>query len=172
MTLDPLLTAPPVIQVHALAALIALTLGPVALWRRRRDRLHRVTGYAWVMAMGLAALSSFAIPSFVWAFWLGPIHLLAIYALYGLWQAIAAVRRGEVALHRQIMQALYLRGLLIAGAFNLLPGRTSQKLLFPEAPDLSLAAFVATLALTLAGPTARALSPLARTIVARTRKAA
>jgi uncharacterized membrane protein len=41
MTLDPFTTAPIAVQIHMASALIAVCLGPFALYRKRRDRLHR-----------------------------------------------------------------------------------------------------------------------------------
>ena len=45
MSFDPLLTAPFQIQLHVGFAVIAIVLGPIALFRTRRDRIHRITGY-------------------------------------------------------------------------------------------------------------------------------
>ena len=126
MTLDPLLSAPPAVQIHAAAAMLALVTGPFALWRRRRDRLHRALGYLWVTAMTAAALSSFAIPSEFTSFGAGPIHLLSVYALAALVLAMRAIYRRDIAQHHAVMEALYVRGLAMAGGFSLLPGRTGK----------------------------------------------
>ena len=141
MTFDPFLSAPPLIQVHALAALLALTLGPVALYRTRRDLWHRLTGRVWVAAMGAAALSGLAIPSTVLpvAFGLGPIHLLSVLALVSLWRGVAAIRRGQIARHRAFMRSLYWNAIGIAGLFTLLPGRLMNEVLFPGLPMAGLA---------------------------------
>ena len=135
MTLAPFLVQPLEIQLHLAGALVALVLGPFALWRRRRDRLHKILGYAWVSAMALAVASSLFIESHWSPIFFGPIHLLTLYAGYGLWEGMRAILRGDVPTHRATMQALYCRGLLIAGAFAFLPGRTMQELLLPEAPQ-------------------------------------
>jgi len=37
-------------------ALITLFLGPIALYRRTRDRAHKVVGYVWMVAMLTAAV--------------------------------------------------------------------------------------------------------------------
>ncbi|MEL7262317.1 MAG: hypothetical protein AAGK69_13125, partial [Pseudomonadota bacterium] len=50
MHLEPLLNASLPIQIHVALALMALMLGPVVLWRNRRDRVHRVLGYVWAEA--------------------------------------------------------------------------------------------------------------------------
>lgn len=136
MTFEPFLEASPAIQLHASAAFLALLLGPVALWRKRRDRVHKVVGYTWVVVMGLAALTAFAIPSHFTPIGLGPIHLLAVYALFGLYVAMRAIYRGNIREHKMTMENIYVRGVALAGAFNFLPGRTSQRALIPEAPEL------------------------------------
>lgn len=138
MTLEPLLAQPFQIQFHVAAALIALCLGPIAVWRRKRDRLHKFVGYVWVLGMGAVALSALVIPSHFTPIGLGPIHLLALYALYGLFVAMRAVYRKDIATHRDVMRNLYLRGLLIASCFNFLPGRSFQRMAFPEHPDLGI----------------------------------
>lgn len=51
MTLTPILEASTIIQLHLLAALLALVLGPVILWGRQRRPMHRWLGYLWVSAM-------------------------------------------------------------------------------------------------------------------------
>lgn len=139
MTLTPILELPFQIQMHAAAAMIALVLGPVALWRKRRDTIHKTTGYIWVVAMAIVAISSFFIPSHFTPIGLGPIHGLAVYAAWGLFDAMRAIYRRDIAQHRDIMQNLYMRGILIAGAFNFLPGRSFQRAFIQDAPELGFA---------------------------------
>ena len=140
MSLSPFLSAPVLLQLHALAALLALGLGPVALYRRRRDNWHRAAGRIWVAAMATAALSGLFIPSTVLpiAFGLGPIHLLSVLALVSLWRGVAAIRRGDVARHQAFMRSLYWNAIGLAGLFTLLPGRLMNEVLFPDAPTLGL----------------------------------
>ena len=59
MTLEPLLSASPTIQLHAFAAMTAFALGVVQLSRRKGDGPHRMTGYMWVGLMLVIAGSSF-----------------------------------------------------------------------------------------------------------------
>ena len=139
MTLEPFLAAPLPVQIHIVAAMEALIFGPLVIWRTRRDRLHKVLGYVWVMALGVAAVVSFAITSPFSPIGLSPIHLLSVYALYGLWVAMRAILQGRVILHQQVMQNLYVRGVALAGAFNFLPGRTTQRILIPDMPELGYA---------------------------------
>ncbi|MEL6645340.1 MAG: DUF2306 domain-containing protein [Pseudomonadota bacterium] len=127
----------PLVHVHLLCALCAVLIGPVALWRQRRDRLHKICGYAFVAAMAGLALSGFAIPSAVFAAIgpFGPIHVLCIVTLFGLWQGVTAARRGQITRHRAHMRGLYFGALLITGLFTVMPGRALNRALFPETPE-------------------------------------
>lgn len=135
MTFDPFLSAPVHIQIHAVAAMIAVAIGPLAILRQRRDRAHKVAGYLWVTAMLVTALSAFSIGSFGVIGPFSPIHLLAVVVLWSLWRAMAAIFRGDVALHRKVMASLYWRGLILAGLFNFLPGRIASRAVFGDRPE-------------------------------------
>ena len=138
MTLEPLLAAPAVIQLHVAAAILSVALGPVAIFRRSRDTLHRVAGRVWVVAMAITAGSSFWISEDPM---LGPfsvIHVLSALTLFGLGGAIRAIRARDVARHGATMRALYAQALMLAGAFTFLPGRRMSEAFFPGAPWLGL----------------------------------
>jgi uncharacterized membrane protein len=137
MTLHPLVTAAPLIQLHVAGALMALVLGPVALLRRSRDRWHRVAGVAWVAAMLVTAISSFGIRDTGGWSW---IHILSVLTLVGLTQGLWALWRGNRAAHGAAMRALYAQALILAGVFTLLPGRRMSRALFPDAPWTGFAA--------------------------------
>lgn len=139
MTLTPYLDAPLYIQIHAATASLALVLGPVALFRKRQDRLHKQVGYIWFLAMAAAAGSSFFIHSFALIGPFSPLHGLAILTLWSLWSALRYVRAGRVQLHRLVLRNLYFYGLVIAGLANFLPGRTTNRMFFPDAPELGWA---------------------------------
>ncbi len=136
MTLLPFLSAPLPIQVHAIAACLALMLGPVALYRQRRDRTHKVVGYIWVTAMAVLAISSFLIPSHFTPIGIGPLHGFAILTLWSLWAGINAAIARNIARHEAILRSLYSNGLIIAGSFTFLPGRTLNRMLFGEPSQL------------------------------------
>lgn len=130
MTLQPLLHASPVIQVHAAAALAALALGALQFGLRRGGRRHRLMGRLWVGLMAVVALSSFGISGlrqvgpFSW------IHLLSAYTLVALVRTVLHARRGRIASHRWTMIGLYLGALVITGLFTLLPGRIMGHVVF------------------------------------------
>jgi len=143
MTLAPLLDAPAVVQVHVAAALLSVAIGPVAIFRRSRDIVHRVAGRIWVSTMAVTAGSSFLIhedPMF------GPfsiIHVLSVITLVGLVAALRAIRAGDAARHGATMRALYAQALMLAGAFTFYPGRRMSEAFFPDRPWIGLAAMLA-----------------------------
>lgn len=129
MTFAPLLAAPAVMQLHALAALISLAAGLTVLVMRKGTARHRLVGWIFVVAMALTALSSAFITS---NGRFSAIHLLSILTIVSLPRAIILRRRGDIAGHRATMLWLF-AGLVIAGAFTLMPGRLMNKVAFGQA---------------------------------------
>lgn len=126
MTLAPLLAAPPVIQIHVVAALLALAGGTVVAVMRKGTARHRQTGFIFVVGMLVTAISSIWIRTgghFSW------IHLLTLLTLISLPYAIIMRRRGNIGAHGKAMLGLF-AGLAIAGAFTLLPGRLMHAAVF------------------------------------------
>ncbi|SMX32949.1 hypothetical protein OCA8868_00852 [Octadecabacter ascidiaceicola] len=130
MSLDPILSAPVYLQIHVASALVAVTLGPVPMYRRRRDMVHKVLGYVWVVAMASVALSSFWIHSFAVIGPFSPLHGLALLTLWSLWRGISSARMGDIKTHLATFRALYWYGLLIAGLANFLPDRRINEIAF------------------------------------------
>ncbi len=130
MTLQPLLDASPVIQIHAFCAMAAFLLGAIVLFRRKGDRPHRFAGRLWVALMVIVAASSLFIHTIrVWGPW-SPIHLLSIATLAALTYAIVMIRRRDVTTHARVMKSTYVGALLVAGAFTLAPGRIMNHVVF------------------------------------------
>ena len=121
-SLVPILAAPPIVQVHLAAALACAGLGGAILALPKGSRLHRVLGYTWSGLLAIAAASSFFILQLNDGRF-SPIHGLSVFTLATLGVAIPAARRGKIALHRRAMESLYWLGVLLAGAFTLMPGR-------------------------------------------------
>jgi uncharacterized membrane protein len=136
MSLTPILTAPPEIQIHAAAATFALVLGPVSLFRRRYDWIHKTLGYVWVSAMVVACASSFFISGFELIGPFSPLHLLAVLTLWALYDGVCHAIAGNIDAHRAAMQSIYWHGIFLAGLFTFLPGRAISRMLFPSWPDL------------------------------------
>ncbi|MEL7099734.1 MAG: DUF2306 domain-containing protein [Pseudomonadota bacterium] len=123
MSLDPLLSAPPVVQIHAFVALLLVLVTGVQFAGVKGSAFHRVLGWVWVIGMALVAATSFAIQDMRLIGPFSPIHLLSVLTLGALVGGVRAVRRGDVTGHAHIMRALSIFALGIAGAFTLLPGR-------------------------------------------------
>ncbi|ACA16572.1 membrane protein-like protein [Methylobacterium sp. 4-46] len=134
MTLHPLLTASPLIQIHAAAALAALGLGAAQLVLPRGGARHRGLGWVWVGLMALVALSSFGIWQVRQFGPFGWIHGLSAATLASLVAAVAHARRGRIAAHRLTMTSLFAGGLVVTGLFTLLPGRIMHRVLFTDGP--------------------------------------
>jgi uncharacterized membrane protein len=123
MTLEPLLQASPVIQVHAFAAMAAFALGIVQFVAPKGTIPHRTLGWIWVALMVLVSGMAFFIHELrVWGPW-SPIHLLAIFTLVMLPLAVWHARRHAVDRHRWSMIGIFTGGLVIAGLFTFFPGR-------------------------------------------------
>ncbi|MGH1367493.1 MAG: DUF2306 domain-containing protein [Maritimibacter sp.] len=134
MTLDPLLSAGPAIQLHVLAALLTIALLPFTLFRRRKDRIHKVAGYVWVCAMLVTSISSFWITGIRLVGPFSPIHLLSVVVIYNVIWALREVLRGHVRRHELILKGTAFWSLGVAGLFTLLPGRLMNEALFGAAP--------------------------------------
>lgn len=130
VTLDPLLAAPLVVRLHALAAMAAVPLGAAQFLLPKGDPRHRALGWAWVVLMGLAALSALGITGRAgeghWSWIHGMVALVAVL----LPLAVIAARRGNVRRHRATMMGLYLGALLITGALTLTPWRVMYRVVF------------------------------------------
>ena len=112
----------PVILVHLGFGVLALAVGAILMAGRKGARMHRVLGWAWVLAVGTVALTSLFIKT------LNPghfsiIHLLSGYVIIALPLAVAAARRHDVQRHRRYMTGMYLGGFAVNLVFVLLPGR-------------------------------------------------
>ena len=107
MNIDPLLSAPLVIQLHVVAAFGALLIGTVQLVGVKGTGMHRVLGYAWVLLMLAVAISSFWINTI--QHWRGFsfIHVLSIVTLITVPLATYAAHRGNIRRHRIAMVSLF-----------------------------------------------------------------
>ena len=139
MSLEPILSAPIVVQIHVCCAVSAAILGPIALLRRSRDLWHRRVGTLWVAAMFLTAVSSFAISDFPVFGRFSPIHLLSCLTFLGLWQGVVAARRRDIARHQREMRTLYFWAMGVAGLFTFLPERRMNRVFFDAAPQQGFA---------------------------------
>lgn len=143
MNLQPFLNASLFVQVHAIAALVAMFLGAYQLLKQKGTRSHRLLGYVWVVCMATAAITSFRITGIRLFGPYSPIHALSVLACVALVQMIWHIRTGNVAAHAATAKSLYLYGLGIAGFFTLIPGRLAHRVLFGEDSLLGFALLAA-----------------------------
>jgi uncharacterized membrane protein len=113
---------PPIIALHTVVALTALIVGIAILLRPKGTAAHKLTGRIWVGAMAITAVTSFWIQELRHGAGFSWIHILSIVTLIGLARAIYAIRHGNVRSHQRAMIGAF-AGVLIAGAFTLLPNR-------------------------------------------------
>ena len=142
MTLAPIFEASIFIQLHVVAACLALLLGPVVLYRRKGDRRHKQLGYVWVVTMLIVATSSWFITSFGIIGPFSPIHGFALLTYWSIWRAMRDIYAGNIKGHEQALRSLYWNGLIIAGGANFLPGRVLNRMVFPEIPSLGWVAIL------------------------------
>lgn len=130
MSLDPLLSAPLAVQIHAFSAIAALTLGAVVLFRRKGTPTHKLMGRVWAGLMLLTATAAIFINEIRLIGPFSPIHIFVIFTYTGVAQGIWYIRRGEATKHRAAMIGLYFGSMGLAGAFTFLPGRRMHEVLF------------------------------------------
>lgn len=148
MSLAPLLAASPVIQVHAISAILALGLGPIIFIAKKGNKLHKIIGRIWALAMiGTIASSYFIFGIRLWGPF-SPIHLLSLYSSYALISGIHYARVGQIKKHKATMQGLYIGGLIVAGTFTFMPGRVMNLVVFGEPSEMG---FYMVLAIVLTG---------------------
>jgi uncharacterized membrane protein len=129
--LSPLLTTTLAVQIHVAAALSALLLGAYLMLAPKGAafRWHKEMGWAWVVLMGITAVSSFFITGLM-GHWYSPIHALSALTMIALPFGIAAVRQRDLAEHRKTMTGMFYGGMLLAGLFSFLPGRMMWSIFF------------------------------------------
>ncbi len=105
--LQPLLQASPAVQIHVIAAVLAIGLGAYQFLARKGSIPHRVVGWIWIVLLASICVSSFFIPG---SWHVGPVsmfHLLSVYTLWALWMGARAARRRDVADHKSYMTWIY-----------------------------------------------------------------
>jgi uncharacterized membrane protein len=135
--LSPLLAAPLYIQMHAFAAMAAFLLGIVQLAAPKGTLPHRTIGTVWVVLIGIVVISSIFIQRPV-----GPgdpflarfswIHILTLTTALALLQGVFLILFGGAKMkrHRGPFIAIFIGGLVIAGALTFAPGRIMHEVAF------------------------------------------
>ena len=130
MNIEALFIADNPIASHALAAILALFLGILQLTRKKGTVPHKYIGYAWVLLMLYVSTSSFFIYELKIIGEFSPIHFLSVFTIWSVIYAIIMIRRGEITKHKRTMTLLFYLGLVLTGAFTLLPNRIMYTVLF------------------------------------------
>jgi len=127
--LSLIVAQPLVLRMHIAAASMALLIGTGLMWGPKGTTIHRAFGWTWVIAMMTVAISSFFIHT-INPGGFSPIHALSAYVAIGLPMGVAFARRHNIRAHRRMMTGNFLFGLIVAGAFTLVPGRLMWKVFF------------------------------------------
>lgn len=149
MDVTALTDAPIAVQAHVGFAALAVILGPIALFRKSRDLIHRGAGRIWVLAMLGLSVTSFFIHSIAMIGPFSPIHILSVTTLIGLFYGFRAARQRNFVAHGRAMRALYMQALIGAGVFTFLPGRRMNALIGGDNPQAVFAtsALIGTIAI-------------------------
>jgi uncharacterized membrane protein len=115
--------------IHLATVAPAVFIGIAQLLMPKGTRAHKVMGWIWVLAMLVAAVSSFWIMEIRKGAGWSIIHLLSAWVLISLGAAIWHVRHGNVRAHKRFMIGT-LFGLAGAGLGALAPGRFLSILIF------------------------------------------
>ncbi len=121
------------VGIHLVTIIPAFFIGTYMMIVRKGDRVHKFLGKLYLILMGVTGTVTLFMNAYV-----GPqlfnhfgfIHLFSILTLYSVPQAYFAAKRGDIKEHKSAMIGLYIGGLIIAGFFALLPGRTMHNVIF------------------------------------------
>ena len=134
MSLAPLLAAPLAIQVHVFTVVPAFVIGTWQIFFSRKGApRHRFWGYVYLTLMTITAIAAIFVQTILpdgpfWGF--SPIHLFVPITLFGVFGALYGAKTHNIRLHRRSMLGVYIGGILIAGAFTLVPGRIMYDVFF------------------------------------------
>lgn len=119
--------------VHLATVFPAFLIGSFLLLRRKGTRIHKMLGKLFMGLMLFTATVTLFMPAQVGPTILkhfGFIHIFSALVFFSVPQALLAIRRKDVRVHRNNMVGLYAGGLVIAGGFALMPGRLIFQTLF------------------------------------------
>ncbi len=113
--------------IHLGTVIPAVPLGAFVLWAPKGTRGHKAAGRVWALLMLVTAIASFWLRGLTGG--IGPIHIFSVITLYSIPMGIWHARRGNILAHQRAMRGVYI-GLIVAGAFAMMPGRFLPDLLF------------------------------------------
>jgi uncharacterized membrane protein len=128
-----LAAASPAIKIHVATVVAAALVGLILMLRIKGTRLHRWLGYAYMAAMFATGVITLTIPPPPTGPHLGPfgpLHLFALFALFGVPAALWYAKQGKWMIHGRIMAGLFVGGIGIAGIGAFTPGRLMWQVFF------------------------------------------
>ena len=118
---------------HLATIVPAFFVGTFLLLRKKGTSPHRAFGRVYLALMLATGVITLFMPAQVGPSLFGHfgfIHIFSILVFYSVPAAYFAARRGDIKTHRGNMLGLYVGGILIAGAFALMPGRLLHDWIF------------------------------------------
>lgn len=126
---EHLLATPLSVQIHVIGVAAALFVGALVLALSKGTSLHRALGWIWVLAMSTVAVTSlFMIRDF--GDGVSPLHAFTAITAISLFFGLFHIKRGNVRGHAGFMIGLFFGGLIVAGLFAFIPGRTMWRVFF------------------------------------------
>lgn len=119
--------------VHLATVLPAFVIGTYLLLSRKGSPVHKRLGKIYMVLMLATAVVTLFMPAVVGSRLFnhfGFIHFFSLLVLYSVPAAYLAARKSDVRQHKYNMIGVYVGGILIAGAFALMPGRLLHTWLF------------------------------------------
>ncbi len=124
-----LIETPLSVQAHVVGVVTAIVFGVIIVLLPKGTGLHRILGWVWVLAMALVAVTSIVM-IFDFGDGISPLHAFTAITVVSLTGGLMGIRRGNVRAHAGHMIGLLFGGLVIAGVFAFIPGRTMWQVFF------------------------------------------
>jgi uncharacterized membrane protein len=117
------------VQIHIAGVAMAILFSILILTLPKGTGMHRSFGWGWVIAMVVIAVTSvLMVRDFKTG--INPLHIFTVITAVSLYGGLTAIRRGNVAGHAGNMLGLLIGGLIVAGVFAFIPGRTMWQMFF------------------------------------------
>jgi uncharacterized membrane protein len=120
--------------IHLIAVIPCIFLGGYLIFLSTKgNHNHKFVGKIYMSLMAIQALISLFMKAHVGNQFLdhfGWIHIISIITLISIPQSLYLIRKNNIKGHQYSMVILYFSGLIIAGAFTLMPGRYLNEVLF------------------------------------------
>jgi uncharacterized membrane protein len=122
--------APLAVKIHLATVIPAFFIGTwLIFFSTKGARFHRALGVVYLTLMAVTAIDALFVQVINPGHW-SLIHLFVPLTLFGIASTALALRRKDIAGHKQSMIGLYVGALVIAGALTFLPGRLMYGLFF------------------------------------------